>query len=366
MKTFTTFDQPSGWPSVAAAFQADLADGHRVQAASWGGFAILGHAELSELARNSAADGMAPDKAAMADTPGIYNLLMRSVFTKSGAAHRADRAALIAALSAVDVPVIARQAVAELPGAATRLDLKAEVVAPVVRAVWASVIGYDAQAALRLERAVADMAHVLSMAPDLTKAGLAEAAGVEVRALSLAALQRGAPFTRAVVAAVGAENAADLIAGMVFDAIETSTTGLTACLRAAAAHREILAATPQCANELLRLASPAPMTMRLTTAPIQLGDVDIASGTALSMIWAAGNHDPRAFPEPERFNPARQNARPLMFGLGQHACLGHALVRATLQELLAFFLAQRAQISGDSGGWNLLRPADMPPLKVSW
>lgn len=366
MKTFTTFDRPTGWPSLAAAFQADLTAGDRIQKAPWGGLAVLGHAQLSALARNTAADGMAPDAEAMADTPAIYNLLVRSVFTKSGPAHRADRATLIAALNRVDVPAIIEAAVAGLPRQATRIDLRAEVIAPVVRAVWASVIGYDEKAVLALEQAVADMGHILSMAPDLSKAALAEAGALQARALSLAALANDSPFSRALQAAVGAGNAADLIAGMVFDAIETSTTGLAACLRIAAANRDILAATPQCANELLRLASPAPMTMRLTTAPLRLDETEIAAGTMLSMLWAAGNHDPLAFPQPERFDPARQEARPLMFGMGQHACLGHALVRAMLQALLAFFIARQPQIEGDTGVWNILQPSDMPPLKISW
>jgi cytochrome P450 len=366
MKTFTTFDQPSGWPSIGAAFQADLAAGHRIQTTPWGGLAILGHAELSALARNPVADGMPPDAAAMAETPAIYNLLMRSVFTKSGPAHRADRAALIAALNTVDIPALARAAVATLPERAECVDLKAEFIAPLVRSVWASVVGYDPQAAQALERAVADMSHILSTTPDSSKAALAETAALEARSLSLAALANGAPFAEALQAAVGAENAADLIAGMVFDAIETSTTGLAASLRIAAQNRQVLAATRQCANELLRLASPAPMTMRLTTAPIRLGETEIEAGTALFMVWAAGNHDPLAFPRPERLDPARQDARPLMFGMGQHACLGHAIVRTTLQELLAFFLRKQPQVTGDSGGWNIFQPADMPPLKIGW
>lgn len=366
MKTFTTFDRPSGWSSLADAFREDFTGGHRIQTAPWGGLAILGHSELSALARNPAADGMAPDKTAMAETPAIYRLLTRSVFTKSGEPHRADRAALIAALNKVSIPAIAQAAMATLPETASHLDLKEEVIAPLVRAVWASVIGYDREGALALERAVRDMGHVLSMAPDLSKAAIADAAARETRALSLAALAKGAPFARALEASIGAENAADLIAGMAFDAIETSTIGLTASLRVAAKHRDILSPTPQCANECLRLVSPAPMTMRLTTAPVTLGDLQIAPGTVLAMVWAAGNHDPRAFPAPECFLPSRTDARPLMFGMGQHACLGHALVRATLQELLAFFLARQPEITGDTGGWNILLPADLPPLKISW
>lgn len=367
MKTFTTFERPVGSASLAHAFRDDFASGDRVQQTPWGGLAILGHAELLALARDPYADGMAPSAEAMAETPQIYDLLIRSVFTKSGAAHRTDRAALIAAMNAVDIPALVRRVVVEtVPARAEGLDLRSGFAAPVVRGVWAEIIGYDADAALRLEQAVQDMGHVLSPAPDLSKAHLAEAAAAETRALSRAALARGTPFSAALVDSVGEAAAADLIAGMAFDAIEASTIGLTASLRLAAQNRARITATPQCANECLRMASPAPMTMRLTTGHIRLGELEIEPGTPLFMLWAAGNHDPLAFPEPGVFDPDRTHARPLMFGMGQHACLGHAIVRATLQELLAVFIAREARIGGDTGGWNILLPADMPVMTISY
>jgi len=71
------------------------------------------------------------------------------------------------------------------------------------------------------------------------------------------------------------------------------------------AHRDQLAATLQWANECLRMASPAPMRKRMTTGPVRLGDLQIEAGTPLFTVWAAGNHDPVAIPEPARFDPVR-------------------------------------------------------------
>ncbi|MFN4023343.1 MAG: cytochrome P450 [Hyphomonas sp.] len=367
MKTFTTFDRPGGWSAIGDAFCDDLAAGHRIQLAPWGGLAILGHSELMALSRDPSADGMAPSAEAMADTPRIYELLMRSVFTKSGAAHRTDRAALVAALGMADVPGVIRRCVAEaLPVSANALPIRDGLVAPIVRAVWASIAGYDACGAERLERAVQEMGYILSPAPDLSKASIAEAAAAETAELSYAAVQRGSVFSRVLAETVGHRRAADLIAGMAFDAIETSITGLTGALRIAALNADRLVPTAQCANECLRLASPAPMTMRLSTDAMSVGGVEIEPGTALSMIWAAGNHDPAAFPDPRRFNPARSGARPLTFGMGQHACLGHGIVRGVMQELLAFWIARSPRLSGDTGVWNILMPSDMPEISLSW
>ncbi len=97
------------------------------------------------------------------------------------------------------------------------------------------------------------------------------------------------------------------------------------------------------------MASPAPMTMRMATGPVRLGDLQIEAGTPLFMVWAAGKHDPLAFPEPARFEPARDGAWPLIFGMVQHGCLGHAIIRATLQELPAVFTAKDARLTGGTG-----------------
>ncbi|MDQ7260706.1 cytochrome P450 [Paracoccus sp. PS-1] len=365
MKTFQTFDNPDGWASAAEAFRDDFAAGERIQIAPWGGYAILGHRELVSLARNPLADGMAPDPAAMAETPALLALLDRALFTKSGEVHRTERAALIAAFNTVPLAGITREAVRRaLPSGPARIDLRTGLIAPVVRRVWGEIIGLDATAALQMEDAVRDLAHVLSLSPDPAKAHLAEAAAGRVRDLSLAALQGGAPFSRNLRDRLGDGLAADLIAGMAFDAIESAATGLDAALRVAFAHRDQVTATAQCANECLRLASSTPMTMRLATGRIALGDLVVEAGTVLSMVWAAGNHDPLAFPAPERFDPDREGARPLMFGMGQHACLGHAIIRATLVQLLGVLETLTPETGTLPARWSPFAKDYLPVLGI--
>lgn len=114
------------------------------------------------------------------------------------------------------------------------------------------------------------------------------------------------------------------------------------------------------------MASPAPMNKRMTTGPVRLGDLQIEAGTALFMVWAAGNHDPVTFPEPARFDPVRDGARPLIFGMGQHACLGHAIVRATLQERPAVFITKDARFTGAAGARSIPMPANMPAIRITW
>jgi cytochrome P450 len=365
MKAFNIFDRQDGWASASEAFRDDFATGCRVQAAPWGGLAILGHGELLALARNPFADGMAPDASAMAETPRLYRLLSRALFTKSGPAHRAERAASIKAFNTVPLAEIIRIAVKRVaPTGPTEIDLRSGLIAPITLSVWGAIVGYDANAIARLGAALVDLGYLLSPRPDPTKAHLADQAAEEIRGLSLAALETGTPFARSLRALVGDEPAADLIAGMAFDAVDTATVGIDAALRVAAANREHVKPATQYANECLRLASSTPMTMRLTTGEIDLGDLTIEAGTVLSMIWAAGNHDPLVFPQPEKFDPNRGPARALMFGMGQHSCLGHAIVRATLLQLLTLFEERGPVFEGDLGGWNPLGHGYLPSLTV--
>lgn len=69
-----------------------------------------------------------------------------------------------------------------------------------------------------------------------------------------------------------------------------------------------------------------------------VGGVEVPAGAKLLLLLASANHDPQRFPDPERFDPHRANARThIAFGMGIHYCLGAALARmqvAIVLELL--------------------------------
>ncbi|RDE07626.1 cytochrome P450 [Pelagibacterium lacus] len=366
MKTFDLFDRPANWATAANAFRDDFERDDRIQVAPWGGYAILGYGELLELARNPAVDGMAPDPQAMANTPHVYTLLARALFTKAGPEHRAERSATIAAFNGVDIPMIVAEAAADtLPATAADLDVMSGIVRPMVRDIWARVIGYNDDEAAKLETAVEHLGYVLSSAPDAAEADRADAAAQRVRELSLAVVERGSAFADVLRQKLDRNLAADLIAGMAFDALETSSVGIMASLRIAARNADRLQPTAKCADECLRLASPTPFTMRQTTSAVRAGDVEFPSGTTLSMVWAAGNHDPSTFAAPATFDPDRERLRPLSFGAGPHACLGLGIMRASLQHLLAFMVERRPMIKGELLGWYPFNPAGPEPLTIS-
>jgi cytochrome P450 len=97
-------------------------------------------------------------------------------------------------------------------------------------------------------------------------------------------------------------------------------------------------------DEILRYDPSVPVWRRVTTRPVTLGGVSLPEGAKLFLWLAAAGRDPDVFPEPERFDPERDNARrTLAFGRGIHFCIGSALGRLeatlALEELTRRFPA---------------------------
>ncbi len=91
-------------------------------------------------------------------------------------------------------------------------------------------------------------------------------------------------------------------------------------------------------EETLRTESPTAGIWRVATRDTELGGFPIAAGTMMMLRYAAANRDPAKFPDPDRFDVERSNARAhLAFGRGIHMCVGNMLSRkemAVAYELL--------------------------------
>jgi cytochrome P450 len=103
---------------------------------------------------------------------------------------------------------------------------------------------------------------------------------------------------------------------------------------------------PGAVEELLRISAPVFTWKRRTTKPAEVGGVTLPAATNLLLLLGSANHDQRAFPDPDRIDPHRENAsRHLSFGLGIHFCLGAPLARleakVVLEELCARFPSLR-------------------------
>lgn len=93
-------------------------------------------------------------------------------------------------------------------------------------------------------------------------------------------------------------------------------------------------------EEVLRTESPTSGMWRVVLEDTKLGGVAIPKGAMVQLRYAAANRDPEKYPDPDRFDIARTNARThLAFGKGIHMCVGNMLSRKEMAlaytELLA-------------------------------
>lgn len=80
-------------------------------------------------------------------------------------------------------------------------------------------------------------------------------------------------------------------------------------------------------NESLRFDPPLIGLFRTTARDVEIGGSAVKAGTKIMTHYLAANRDPRAFPDPDRFDPHRTGRKVLSFGLGIHVCLGMELAK---------------------------------------
>jgi amino acid adenylation domain-containing protein len=88
-----------------------------------------------------------------------------------------------------------------------------------------------------------------------------------------------------------------------------------------------LALIPSAVEEMLRFESPSQHTARLAPSDREMGGKQIRKRQAVIAVMAAANRDPERFPDPDRFDVAREDNRHLAFGYAAHFCFGAPLAR---------------------------------------
>jgi cytochrome P450 len=96
---------------------------------------------------------------------------------------------------------------------------------------------------------------------------------------------------------------------------------------------------PKAIEEVQRLQSAVQFfPSRSATADIEIGGLVIPAGSAVHLMYGAANRDPAMFPEPNKFDPQRQNNRHFGWGSGIHTCMGGPLARLEVNLALETFL----------------------------
>jgi cytochrome P450 len=93
-------------------------------------------------------------------------------------------------------------------------------------------------------------------------------------------------------------------------------------------------------EEMLRYESSNQLGNRMTTQPVELGGVELAPGTPVTLCIGAANRDERQFENAEAFDISRSPNRHLAFGTGAHQCAGMALARLEGAVAISGFMAR--------------------------
>jgi cytochrome P450 len=313
-----------------------------------------------------------------------------SMLSLDGAAHKRHRdpfarpfrlAAVRERFSAPVAAEVDRLIDAIAPAGAA--ELRRELAGPLATAAVTHALGLgDARAADVLGWYDAIVASVTEITAGRPPTAAGRRGFEELRAAVEPALER-APETSLVAAA--ASDAGGLERGevvsnaavLLFGGIET-TEGMIANaiahLLSDPAQLEAVRAQPDllanAIEESLRLEPAAPVIDRYATRAVELAGAPIGERELVVVSIAGANRDPAVFPDPDRFDVRRPNAKlHAAFAHGPHVCIGMHLARLEARTAVARVLERlpglRLDPQGDAAPRGLVfrKP---PALRVRW
>lgn len=107
-------------------------------------------------------------------------------------------------------------------------------------------------------------------------------------------------------------------------------------------------------EEVLRFEPPFRGHYRHVVRDTALGDVDLAAGSRLLLLWGSANRDSSHFDDPDEFRLDRVGSKGhISFGKGPHFCVGAALARLEATIVIGSLLKNTAVITVADAGWWL-------------
>ncbi|WP_437621808.1 cytochrome P450 [Sorangium sp. So ce1151] len=159
-----------------------------------------------------------------------------------------------------------------------------------------------------------------------------------------------------------------LIAGNVTTR-DTLGNGLKALLKHPAQMQKLRAnpkLMPNAVEEMLRYDCPVQASGRIPSEDTVVSGCPISKGEFIYTSLAAANHDPRTYPDVDKFDIEREDVHHHAFGGGSHFCLGAILARVELQEAFAALLARYRTIAFSDQGYQYDRVPNFRGLAQFW
>ncbi|GAA5191145.1 cytochrome P450 [Rugosimonospora acidiphila] len=318
------------------------------------------------LADAAAYDEFWPDWRENRGVASIVGSLLHSNPPDHTRVRRAAAATFTARRVAAMRDVIAGQAEDLIKAMPTSTDFVSAFAYPLPIGVICALLGVPESDRLWFRQRAADLTVVLEPVSTEEEMRLADVAGRELEDYFTGLIEerRRAPredLTSALVAVhddtagaglTGEELLSNLVL-LLIAGFETTTNLLGTGIRILLEHPEQadrLRASPELApafvEEILRYDSPAQISGRITTGPLDLGDgIRLPAGAPMTMLLGSANRDPARYPDPHRFDPDRPNIAPVSFGGGAHYCLGAPLARLEAQVAFPLLLSMLPRLS---------------------
>jgi cytochrome P450 len=122
-------------------------------------------------------------------------------------------------------------------------------------------------------------------------------------------------------------------------------------------------------QEVLRYEPPVHFGIRWASRETEIAGARVPADSRVLVLLGAANRDPRQFPDPDVFDPVRDQGQPMSFGLGAHYCLGAMLSRLEGRWALPMLLRRfpRLALAGEPGERStlMLRGYETLPVTLS-
>jgi cytochrome P450 len=287
------------------------------------------------------------------DHPSLVSLT-RSLLDSNPPDHTRMRHAMAGAFTARRVadlePSIARiadeliETIAQKGAGGSPIDYMEEFAFRMSVAVISELFGVPVGDRPRLRRLGADWTEVFEVIPSPEGIAAADAAFLSFKEYfeDLVALRRKEPGDDLVSAVVQAAGQPDSrlddeelicnLAVLLVAGYETTTNLFGNGLGQLFKHPEVAdglrsgeVSAENFVQEVLRYDSPVQVAGRIVLQDQEIAGSVIPAGTFAILLIGAANRDPARYPDPDAFDPAREDVKPASFGAGIHRCLGAAL-----------------------------------------
>jgi cytochrome P450 len=299
----------------------------------------------------------------------MARLIANQIFVANGSLHTQSRQLLVRQFMPKSMPAfapIAAAAVSKLIDRAvdrSSIDFLQAFAEPLTARFWAELLGMDGSEEARIAELVTAMSPMFFFIKTQEETRTADHATREYLEIVSRAVDRSlargeSPLLREMADEFDTiddpnrpESFGVMLASNFIDGFHTAALGAANAVLnllrnpdALARVRENPGLVSAAFFEGVRLEPPVVLTQRYAFEAVEHDGILIPAGTAIAMVWIAGNRDPAAFPDPHAFRLDRPMRGDATFGGGAHICPGRNVARMLGETVIAGLTSPDVQV----------------------